>query len=642
MKPSHTRLICRAPNRFTPSIALWQHFIGPQQHIPSQPRFSSTVSEAVQDSTSSDNTVPGPGDSGPLQEEAETRNVLTQNKPSNNAKSVIRKTTTVKGIWHPDKRDASISKNIDTKHAARQASVEAAEQLLTAAKTAFDEGKDYKGVVVQPMLNATTVKESKLPWCLAPEERTILGIDRLAIEIEIFYTYSKPSYYESLARRHVIEQVRKHSRQTLPDHILEVFGSERTGLAMAMSDIDLRLLPQSRIEDPEKVKLPPTHEQRMEGMKNLHKLHFNNLARQKAYLLPWLRYARYPLISLQDKQSGLDIQIVLSNDTSLSRETMKRYMDEYPYLHQLYFVVKAMFDIRGLSDVFRGGFGSYSLFMMIVASIKHLPNKRNDAAGALLHFLKFYKNLDTVKNGVCIEPAVLFKKSEEAVMPDKVKSRLEATVLTLLQGGAAKPLPKYMLSLRDPADKTNDLGRKGIAIKHVQATFKILLADLESNIKSNSRPSLLGPLVGSSYMLNKERRDRLRHYGQKLSSQLKDSLAKTAKMVKEREQAAEEAKLAEEANKESEEDKKKARLVREERDREFTHLAEERNVRLRREAERTAVLDHGDAMASILGMPIADRDPEGQQKHALAEESEAKMEAQAQSGAQSSPEKKNP
>jgi non-canonical poly(A) RNA polymerase PAPD5/7 len=78
-------------------------------------------------------------------------------------------------------------------------------------------------------------------------------------------------------------------------------------------------------------------------------------------------------------------------------------------------------------------------------------------------------------------------------------------------------------------------------------------------------------------------------------------------MVIEREKEAETAKLAEEANKESEEDKEKATLAREERDKEFHRLTEVRNAKLRQEAERTAVLEHGDAMASILGMPsVAD------------------------------------
>lgn len=139
-----------------------------------------------------------------------------------------------------------------------------------------------------------------------------------------------------------------------------------------------------------------------------------------------------------------------------------------------------------------------------------------------------------------------------------------------------------MLCLRDPADITNDLGRKAIAIKHVQATFKKLCYDLDYAITVNTRPSLLAPLVGSSYMLNKARRDKLRLYGAKLSTQFKASLAAKAKMVRDREREAEE--------------NKKPHA-------ESQRLSEERNKKVGEEAERTAVLEHGEVMASILGMP---------------------------------------
>lgn len=255
--------------------------------------------------------------------------------------------------------------------------------------------------------------------------QALIELRRLGVEIERFYAYSKPDYSEALARRHVIEQVRNHVRTTLPDHVLEVFGSERTGLALPTSDIDLRLFMKGKVENPRLAKFPPIPRVRAEGVKSLHRLFVGNLSKHKAYLLRLLRQARYPLILLQDRQSGLEIQIVLSNDTSLSREIMKGYMEDYPYLRQLYFVVKTIFDVRGLSDVFRGGFGSYPIFMMLVASIKHMPHPRNDAAGALVNFLKFYRSFNTKKQGISIEPPYIFDKMKEFVMSHKENVKLK-------------------------------------------------------------------------------------------------------------------------------------------------------------------------------------------------------------------------
>lgn len=252
-----------------------------------------------------------------------------------------------------------------------------------------------------------------------------MELHRLEAEIERFYAYSKPHHAEILTRRHVIEQVRDHVRKVLPAHVLEVYGSEQTGLAFPTSDIDFRLCTMEQFENPREPPLPPTPAERRRLLQSLLKLYPGNRSWHKAYMLARLLYARYPLLSLQDRQSGLVIQIVLSNDTSLSREIMQGYMEEYPYLRQLYFVVKTMFDVRVLSDVFRGGFGSYPIFMMLVASIKHMPHPRNDAAGALINFLKFYGNFNTKEQGISIRPPHIFDKTSEVVMHDKAKAGLE-------------------------------------------------------------------------------------------------------------------------------------------------------------------------------------------------------------------------
>jgi non-canonical poly(A) RNA polymerase PAPD5/7 len=115
-----------------------------------------------------------------------------------------------------------------------------------------------------------------------------------------------------------------------------------------------------------------------------------------------------------------------------------------------------------------------------------------------------------------------------------------------------------MLCLRDPADETNDLGRKAAAIKHVQATFKQVCFDLNRDLAVNTRPSLLAPMVGTSYMLDYERRKKLRYYGHRLSSEMNLSLAEKAKAIRDGEAYAE-------ATKQSDEEMERARRAREER-----------------------------------------------------------------------------
>ena len=228
-----------------------------------------------------------------------------------------------------------------------------------------------------------------------------------------------------MARQHVIDQVRSHVKKSLKRYDVDVFGSERNRVAFATSDIDFRLMQPSQTPDPTEARLPPTKREREKGLQRLQQLFNRSIKQNPAYFLPAIRHARYPLISAQDRHSGLDIQIVLSNDTSLSNAMMQQYMDEIPYLRPLYYVAKNIFDVRGLSDVFRGGFGSYSIFMMLVASIKHMPHERQDAAGALLNFLRFYSDFDTRQHGISIEPVALFDKIEHPVVSQMIAANLK-------------------------------------------------------------------------------------------------------------------------------------------------------------------------------------------------------------------------
>ena len=73
-----------------------------------------------------------------------------------------------------------------------------------------------------------------------------------------------------------------------------------------------------------------------------------------------------------------------------------------------------------------------------------------------------------------------------------------------------------MLSLRDPIASTNDLGRKGICIKHLQETCKALHRVMRMNLEENNKSSLLFSIVGHVFGLNSHWRKRLHGYGYRL------------------------------------------------------------------------------------------------------------------------------
>lgn len=205
----------------------------------------------------------------------------------------------------------------------------------------------------------------------------------------------------------------------------EVFGSERNGLAFPVSDIDIRFVPIPREHDPFQERPPPTQEDRDECLRHLRRLFKKFHQEQKEFLNITLRHARYPLIAMYHRPSGLDIQIVLANDSAHQRNIIQLYMDDIPFLRKVYFLIRTMLDIRGLTDVFRGGFGSYSLFMMVVASIKLAPEPPRDAASALRHVLKFYADFDTYKKAISIDPPYIFDKAAEPIVSPDIRAKID-------------------------------------------------------------------------------------------------------------------------------------------------------------------------------------------------------------------------
>ncbi|KAF2445653.1 hypothetical protein P171DRAFT_386352 [Karstenula rhodostoma CBS 690.94] len=525
MKFHRARPVCRAPNCFSPSVLLYQNFVAPY-HAARHQRFSSPAFAPQ----AAESESPNDSSEVPLPSSATTEVKGKHRSPAQAKIRLLDQRTRTKGKPLTDwKRRSGSEPNISTgnpenRSALAHASETYVARLLLKAKLACDDGEEYHAILVRPYAARVLVPEQKWPWAAKSAQRNLDAMSRLNREINDFYEYAKPTRAETFARKNIVEQVRADVRTRLPNHILEVFGSERTGMALALSDIDLRLVKRDLLDQQASDK-PPTPEARRDFLRNLYDLRYkvfdgaNNVDAAK-YISPTLRHARYPLVSVQDRGSGLDVQVVAANDTAKQREFIQRYMKEYPYLRQTYAVIKTMFDQRGLSDVFRGGFGSYPLFMMIVVSLQNQPNQRRDAAGALINFLYYWAYFKTKEKGVSVAPSKYFDKKENPILTDTTRSKISA--------GTTKPLPDYLLSLRDPADETNDLGRKATSILHAQATLRYLVADTIENLNANNRPSLLAEIVGEVYARDRVRRDKLADHGLWIQQQVQKSFAAAA------------------------------------------------------------------------------------------------------------------
>ncbi|CAI6334940.1 unnamed protein product [Periconia digitata] len=467
--------VCRSNHRFAPATALWRHFVLPYR--PQSQCFSSAA-------------VASEPRAGQPQDHAAA--------PKLRIRRIIRPTT----YSEADTRQVN--------------------PLHRKALAAFQGNTDYEGEPIP----AHPVQTSQAPWDIVYEK--LDNRQKLSSQISKFYQYSRPDTREAVARKNLIAQVRTHAQSSLPNHRLEVFGSERTGLALPLSDIDLRLVTLEELEAP-RGSFPPDPLDKLELVKLLEKLK-QRVSNNPAYFKTEIRYARYPLLHTVDRETGLPIQIVCSNDSSRSRAIMQQYLNEFPYLREVFVLVKTSLDVRGLSEVYLGGLGSYSVFMMIVAALKHtklLSTQHDDAASSLLRFLDFWAKVD-LKEGIAIEPPIRFNKKQVLVLTKENKA--------LKKTDRKKRQPPWMLCLQDPADETNDLGGKAYCIKHVIESIKQMNAQINDLLAGEPVANLLGCMVGDFQTRQYMMRKRLRARGAKIMQDSEGLLAAAKKSRRPREE----------------------------------------------------------------------------------------------------------
>lgn len=226
--------------------------------------------------------------------------------------------------------------------------------------------------------------------------------------------------YEHAAREYLVRKLEALVDRVLPGVRLEVFGSTVTCISQPTSDIDLRII------DPDTetsiLKRGPSVRRR-QALKLLRDRLItlrDRLRADKGFDNLDLVHARVPIVTGTHWRSGLKIQISGNHDQLTSQEYVKNYLVEYPTLRPLFVIIRQMLEMRGLTEVFAGGLGSYSIFTMIVAFLKLRPPLRTDdfALGRQLRaFLSFYADFNTYNFGLSVEPPMRFDKHPEDGKP---------------------------------------------------------------------------------------------------------------------------------------------------------------------------------------------------------------------------------
>ncbi|XP_068058769.1 terminal nucleotidyltransferase 4B isoform X2 [Anomalospiza imberbis] len=309
------------------------------------------------------------------------------------------------------------------------------------------------------------------PWKKRNYSQGVVGLHE---EIIDFYKYMSPRPEEERMRMEVVTRIENVIKELWPNADVQIFGSFKTGLYLPTSDIDLvvfgkwETLPLWTLEEA---------------------LRKHNVADENSVKV--LDKATVPIIKLTDSFTEVKVDISFNVQNGVkAAQLIKDFIKKYPVLPFLVLVLKQFLLQRDLNEVFTGGIGSYSLFLMAVSFLQLHP--REDACmpnanyGVLLiEFFELYgRHFNYLKTGIRI------KDGGSYVAKDEVQK-------SMLDGYRPS-----MLYIEDPLQPGNDVGRSSYGAMQVKQAFDyayVVLSHAVSPIAkyypNNETESILGRII---------------------------------------------------------------------------------------------------------------------------------------------------
>lgn len=241
------------------------------------------------------------------------------------------------------------------------------------------------------------------------------------MEISDFYEYIKPREYEHDIRAELFKRINASLQRVHADGKTYCFGSYASGMYLPNSDMDLAFVSDQYMRSGiAKFASRPSWMHRLAA-----RLTSDGIASHGSTQV--IFHARVPLIKFVDKSSGLKVDISFEQYNGVvAIETFERWKEEYPVLPVLVSTIKQFLLMRGLSEVYLGGIGGFTVTCLVVSLLQHHPgvssgelDPAQHLGEMLMSFFDLYGNkFDTLRTGIRMNPPGYFSKAGWVSRPD--------------------------------------------------------------------------------------------------------------------------------------------------------------------------------------------------------------------------------
>jgi non-canonical poly(A) RNA polymerase PAPD5/7 len=187
-------------------------------------------------------------------------------------------------------------------------------------------------------------------------------------EIVGFARLMEPTREEMDEREELIGRIRRFVNRTFKGTVMmEVFGSQCTGLFLPTSDIDLVLTSASNGSE-----IKEGEEGSAEYIMDAFAAALRSEWITELSYLEVLSSARIPLVKFTHAPSNISVDVSFNQPFGpQAASLLLTFMDALPPLRPLTFVLKHFLAARDLNKPFTGGMGSYMLQLLIVSFLQH-------------------------------------------------------------------------------------------------------------------------------------------------------------------------------------------------------------------------------------------------------------------------------